>query len=170
MADAPRPLTPLQQRFVEEYLLDLNATQAAIRAGYSAATADKKGPALVGHSRIAAAIGVAMQARSERTQITADRVLQELAVVGFSSVEHYRGGEGYHLDLATDAPPSAMRAVSSVKVRSRTQDDVTTHEVEYRLWDKVSALEKLGQASRHVHRQAAGERRRRGPSAGGVLA
>ena len=73
-----RPLTPKQQRFVDEYLIDLNATQAAIRAGYSAKTADKKGPALVGNSRIAAAIEAKKRERSERVELTQDAVIQGL--------------------------------------------------------------------------------------------
>lgn len=69
-------LTARQQRFVEEYLVDLNATQAAIRAGYSAKNADQLGPRLVGKSRVAAAIQAAKAARADRTKITIDTVLE----------------------------------------------------------------------------------------------
>jgi hypothetical protein len=71
-------MTPKQRRFVDEYLLDLNATQAAIRAGYSARTAEQQGPRLLGNVEIAEAIQAAQQARSERVQITADDVLRGL--------------------------------------------------------------------------------------------
>lgn len=71
-------LTAKQQRFVEEYLIDLNATQAAIRAGYSAANADKIGPELLGKTRVAEAIQAAIALRSERTNITQDDVLKGL--------------------------------------------------------------------------------------------
>ncbi len=71
-------LTPKQARFVEEYLLDLNATQAAIRAGYSARNADKIGPELLGKTRVAEAVKAAQQARSGRTEITQDEVIQGL--------------------------------------------------------------------------------------------
>jgi phage terminase small subunit len=71
-------LTPKQTRFVEEYLIDLNATQAAIRAGYSSKNADKIGSRLLGKSRVSAAIAAAQEARSARTAITADGVLQRL--------------------------------------------------------------------------------------------
>jgi hypothetical protein len=71
-------LTPKQQRFVDEYLIDLNATQAAIRAGYSERNAGKIGPELLGKTRITAAIEGAMQAREARTEITQDMVLQRL--------------------------------------------------------------------------------------------
>src|ERR1051325_5148365 len=79
-----RVLPPRQARFVEEYLVDLNATQDAIRAGYSADNAGKIGPGLVGKTRVAAAMSEAQAARSARTQITADRVLEELAAVAFA--------------------------------------------------------------------------------------
>jgi phage terminase small subunit len=68
-------LTAKQERFIQEYLIDLNATQAAIRSGYSAKTADKIGSQLLGKTRVAQAIAAAQQKRSERTQITADYVL-----------------------------------------------------------------------------------------------
>jgi hypothetical protein len=71
-------LTPKQQRFVDEYLIDLNATQAAIRAGYSERNAGKIGPELLGKTRITAAITDAMKAREARTEITQDMVLQRL--------------------------------------------------------------------------------------------
>jgi hypothetical protein len=71
-------MTQRQRRFVDEYLLDLNATQAAIRAGYSARTAEQQGPRLLGNVEIAGAIQAALEARSERVQITADDVLRGL--------------------------------------------------------------------------------------------
>lgn len=71
-------LTDKQQRFVDEYLIDLNATQAAIRAGYSRKTADRIGPELLGKTCVLQAIKTAMQARQERTAITQDYVLEKL--------------------------------------------------------------------------------------------
>lgn len=71
-------LTPKQQRFVEEYLVDLNATQAAIRAGYSEKTAGAIGGENLEKPEIAAAIQAEMDKRSERTAITADYVLQSI--------------------------------------------------------------------------------------------
>lgn len=70
-------LTPKQQRFVDEYLVDLNATQAAIRSGYSAKTADVQGPRLLGNVKVAAALAEAKTARSERTRISSDWVLEQ---------------------------------------------------------------------------------------------
>jgi phage terminase small subunit len=79
-------LNDKQARFVAEYLIDLNATQAAIRAGYSEATAYSQGQRLLKHVEVASAVANAQAQRSERTEITADRVLQELAKIGFSDI------------------------------------------------------------------------------------
>lgn len=79
-------LTAKQRAFVREYLIDLNATQAAIRAGYSENTAYSIGQENLKKPEIASAIEAAMKIRSERTDITADRVLQELAKIGFSDI------------------------------------------------------------------------------------
>ena len=75
---APMKLTPKQARFVQEYLIDLNAAQAAIRAGYSAKTARVIGHENLTNPDIAAAIEKAMAERAERTRLTADWVIDEL--------------------------------------------------------------------------------------------
>ena len=94
-------LTDKQRRFVEEYLVDLNATAAARRAGYSERTADHIGPELLGKTWVAVAIQEAMQQRSRRTEITQDRVLNELAIVAF--------GEG------SDEKDSALRYANKLR-------------------------------------------------------
>ncbi len=73
-----RKLTPKQARFVEEYLIDLNATQAAIRAGYSVKAAHVEGSRLLTNAKVAAAIAVAKQERTEVTKIDAEYVLRKL--------------------------------------------------------------------------------------------
>lgn len=80
-------LTKKQERFVEEYLIDLNATAAARRAGYSAKTADRIGPELLGKTCVSEAITEAMAARSERTEVTQDQVVRELAGLAFREGE-----------------------------------------------------------------------------------
>jgi len=82
-------LTAKQQRFVEEYLLDLNATQAAIRAGYSPKTANRTGPENLSKPVIAAAIACAQANRSARTEITQDYVLSSI----FSTMERCKQSE-----------------------------------------------------------------------------
>lgn len=76
-------LNAKQERFVQEYLVDLNATQAAIRAGYSAKTAGQQGFDLLKKPEIQSRIAAAQQEREQRTGITQDRVLQELARIAF---------------------------------------------------------------------------------------
>lgn len=71
-------MTPKKQLFVREYLIDLNATQAAIRCGYSAKTAYSQGQRLLKDVEIGAAVQAAMSERAARTEITADNVLKEL--------------------------------------------------------------------------------------------
>jgi Phage terminase, small subunit len=73
-------LTPKQQRFVDEYLVDLNATQAAIRAGYAPKSAFVQGSRLLSLAKVAEAVSKGQAKRQERTQIDADWVLQRLAV------------------------------------------------------------------------------------------
>lgn len=79
-------LTSKQQRFVDEYLVDLNATQAAIRAGYSEKTARSISNENLTKPDIQAAIHQGMEARSGRVSITQDMVLRELAKIGFSDI------------------------------------------------------------------------------------
>jgi phage terminase small subunit len=84
-----RGLSAKQQLFVQEYLIDLNATQAATRAGYSSKNADKIGPELLGKTRVAQTIQKAMEERVSRTKITADRVLEEYAKIGFANITDF---------------------------------------------------------------------------------
>lgn len=78
-----RLLTPKQTAFCREYLVDLNATQAAARAGYSAATANEQGARLLANVSVSEEIARLMAAREERTDITGDRVIEELATMAF---------------------------------------------------------------------------------------
>ena len=79
--DLLRALPAKQQRFVEEYLIDLNQTQAAIRAGYSERTANEQATRLMKNKRVAAAIEAGKAIRSKRTEITQDYVISNLALV-----------------------------------------------------------------------------------------
>lgn len=71
-------MTPRQQRFRDEYLVDLNGTQAAIRAGYSAQTAEAAASRLLRNVKVSEGIKVAMKERERRTEITADYVLSTI--------------------------------------------------------------------------------------------
>lgn len=135
-------LTPKQQVFVDEYLVDLNATQAAIRAGYSAKNADKIGPQLLGKSRVAAAIKQALAERSRRTGINQDRVLRELAKVGFINAS-----DVINMNEATvrsDANREDTAAIASVKVKTIPTEAGDIVEREVKVYDKLKALELIG--------------------------
>ncbi len=139
-----------QTLFVQEYLVDLNATQAYIRAGYSAKTANVCAAQLLTKPSIRAAVDAAMKQRSDRVGITADRVLEELAILGFSSVWHYIINDAGNVELAEGAPDSAIRSVSSIKRKRRTiprkdEESIVEVETEIRLWDKPATLRLAGQ-------------------------
>jgi phage terminase small subunit len=146
---AKSPITEKRRRFVEEYLIDLNATRAATVAGYSAKTAQSQGKALLTMPVVKALIDAAIAERSERTKITQDAVLLELHTLMNSDVRHFTVSESGKLELAPNAPESAWRSVSSVKhrriVSGRDEDKEITYEVEYRLWDKPAAIRMAGQ-------------------------
>jgi phage terminase small subunit len=141
---------PSRERFVAEYLIDLNATQAAIRAGYSEKSARAQGSRLLTKADVLAAIEQAQEARQARTEITQDRVLEELAVVGFSSVWDYAIDDDGNVMLTETARPEAIRAVSSIKrkrrvIKQEDGDDIVEVETEIRLWDKPGVLRLAGQ-------------------------
>ena len=87
MTDKPRKLTAKQQAFVNEYCLDKNATQAAIRAGYSKATAHSIGGENLKKPEIAQEIAKIMAERAENSKITLDRVLDAYASIGFADID-----------------------------------------------------------------------------------
>lgn len=142
-------LTDKQLRFCEEYLIDLNATQAAIRAGYSEDTAKSIGCENLTKPNIQESITRMKVERSQRTQITADRVLQELAVIGFSSVQNYILDDDGKLELEQAAEVDSIRAVSSIRRKKKKyghgKDQTEEVETEIKLWPKVSALQQMGQ-------------------------
>ncbi|WCK53849.1 terminase small subunit [Aneurinibacillus sp. Ricciae_BoGa-3] len=79
-------LTPKQRLFVQEYLIDLNATQAATRAGYASDSAHVQGARLLTNDKVKLAIDVAQEARQKRTGITADRVVEQIAKIAFVDI------------------------------------------------------------------------------------
>ncbi len=82
-------MTKKQQLFIQEYLIDLNATQAAIRAGYSSKTANRIAAENMSKPVIQEAIQKAMAERSKRTEITVDRVLQEYVKIAFADIKDF---------------------------------------------------------------------------------
>lgn len=141
-------LNPRQRAFVAEYLLDLNATQAYIRAGYSPLTAQPGSSELLSHPIVAAAVERGKAQRLARVNVTQDQVLQEMALLANSCVEHYVIDNFGNVTLAEGAPDGAMRAIQSIKKKTRIdKDGGITYDVELRLWDKPAPLKLMG---RHV--------------------
>lgn len=140
-------LTSKQQLFVREYLVDLNATQAAIRAGYSKKTAGAIGGENLEKPEIAAAIQSAMDKRSQRTEITADNVLRELAKIGFGDVRKLFNENGSLLPV-NELDDNTAACLSSVEITTRKvrggEDDETEEVSKVRMWDKRAALVDLG--------------------------
>jgi len=135
-------LTKKQKRFVQEYLIDLNATQAAIRAGYSTQTAYSIGDENLKKPEIKNAIEKALAERSRRTGVNADRVILELAKIAFVNPT-----DVINMDEATvrgEANREDTAAIASVKVKRIPTDDGDIVEREVRTYDKIKALELLG--------------------------
>ena len=137
-----KKLTAKQHRFVEEYLIDLNATQAAIRAGYSVESAQQIGSENLSKPVMRTHIEKALAERSKRTGVNADRVLMELARLGFVNP-----GKLINFDEATvkkDAVEDDLAAVASVKVKTIPTEEGDIVEREVKLYDKNRSLELLG--------------------------
>lgn len=149
-------LTPKQERFVTEYLIDLNATQAAIRAGYSKHTADVQGPRLLRNVGVRAAIEAGQKRISTRLEVTAERVVQEYARLAFTNLRdaaEWGDERGLSLVLSEDLDEDTAAAVKSVTVRhtitNKGKDDEAVERVEHKIemHDKKGALDSL---SRHL--------------------
>ena len=130
-------LTPKQKQFVQEYLVDLNATAAARRAGYKD---PNKGRQLVAKGNVAEAIQKAIQDREQRTQITQDMVVRELAKVAFANGAVYaqvvNGGSRVELTDTVQLTADQRAAISCIKEGK--------YGIEVSTYDKVRALELLG--------------------------
>ncbi len=149
-------LTAKQRAFVREYLLDLNATQAAIRAGYSEKTACEQGSRLLANVNVAAAIEKAKASRAERTQIDADWLLKRLADEAVADIADLIDEEGGVKPV--DQWPLIWRQglVSGIEVEElfegRGQDRTHIGRVrKVKLSDRIKRLELIG---KHVDVQA----------------
>lgn len=144
-----KPLKPEWALFVSEYLVDLNATQAAVRAGFGSTekSASVLGAKLLAKVRIRAEIEKEFAKRLDRIELTQDRVIKELATLALSDILDYEVNEttGRLIPLNNRR---VSRAVQSVKIKRRTwtdrdgnpESEVTT---EIKLWDKTRAIELL---------------------------
>ena len=134
-------LTKKQQRFVEEYLIDLNATQAAIRAGYSVKTANEQGCQNLAKLSIQQAISEQMAERSKRTGVNQDRVVLELAKIAFVKMTDLVDHE---CRINPDATDDDLACIESMKYKESQSDAGASVEREVKISSKLKALELLG--------------------------
>lgn len=134
-------LTDKQQRFVDEYLIDLNATQAAIRAGYSAKTADQQGSRMLANVKVKQAVAEKQAQRSKRTGVNQDRVVLELAKVAFAKMTDIVDSNG---KIKEDASPDDLACIESIKYKESDNEYGGSVEREVKIASKLKALELLG--------------------------
>lgn len=150
-------LTAKQQRFVDEYLIDLNATQAAIRVGYSKKTADQQASRLLTNVKVREYLAQRQADRANRTEITQDMVLKELAKIGFSDIRKIvRWGETQvrMVDGEDDGPEDMVPYHGLALIDSTEIDDNTAGAIaevsqgrdglKVKLHDKKGALVDIG--------------------------
>lgn len=134
-------LTDKQRRFVDEYLIDLNATQAAIRAGYSAKTADQQGSRMLANVKVKQAVAEKQAQRSKRTGVNQDRVVLELAKVAFAKMTDIVDSNGR---IKEDASPDDLACIESIKYKESDNEYGGSVEREVKIASKLKALELLG--------------------------
>lgn len=141
-------LTLKQERFVAEYLVDLNATAAAKRAGYNEKTAYSMGQRLLKNVEVQKRVQEANIARQERTEITQDMVLRETAKLAFFDVRKMFGKDGKPLDISEldDDTAAALVGldVQDVYEGNGDQKQFAGYIKKYKMADKLKALELLG--------------------------
>lgn len=134
-------ISPKRAVFVREYLIDLNATQAAIRAGYSAKTASSQGERLLNYAEVRQAIASAMREREARTEITQDRVLREVGAIALLDIRNAFNPDGTlkRLDEMDAATASAIAGLE-VSEQVDAEGNFVGHLKKIRLAEKISAL------------------------------
>lgn len=139
-------LTGKQQRFVEEYLIDMNATQASIRAGYSEKTAGSIGTENLSKPVIAEALQKAHEERSKRTEITADMVLTELAKLAFFDIRGLYDDKGQMIPIH-DLPAEVAAAIGGIDItygRDKDSNIIESETAKVKVIDKKGSLELIG--------------------------
>ena len=143
-------LTGKQALFVQEYLVDLNATQAAIRAGYSAKTAQEQSSRLLSKVMVAKAVAAGQAKVAAKLEIKTEDVVRELALLGFSNMMDYirttdEGDAWVDLSALTREQAAAIGEITVEDFTDgRGEDSRNVRKVKFKLFDKRSALESLG--------------------------
>lgn len=138
-------LTPKQQRFVAEYLVDLNATKAAARAGYTAATARQQGSRLLTNVDIANAVADGAAQRLAKSGLTADRTLEEMRRLAFSDIRKFFTDWGglKPIHELSDEEASVVASFEVIKKNLFAGDKKVDTIHKLKAWDKLKALEML---------------------------
>lgn len=140
-------LTEKQAAFAREYLIDLNGTQAAIRAGFSKPSAGRQAVDLLQKPHVRAAIQAAMDARANRTEITAERVLQEIARLAFCDPRAFYDEDGTVVPVPKLSADAAACIVGFDVEEVQVGEKPLVRTKKLRLASKVAALEL---AARHL--------------------
>lgn len=136
------PLNDKQKRFCQEYAVDSNATQAAIRAGYSAKTAEVQGSRLLSYANVAEEIKRLKNKTAGKLEITREMIAAELMKIGFSNITDYINKDFSIKDLIKLAKEKTA-AIESITVDEVTIGTRKKTRVKFKLYDKPEALEKL---------------------------
>lgn len=153
MTSKKRKLTPKQAAFIKEYPVDLNATQAAIRAGYSPRTARTIAADLLAKPNMKAEIAKVLEARSNKTEINAEWVLKRAALLANFNINKFirvrdDGVAVYDFSTATDDDWYCISEYSAdLVMMGRGDEQVEVNKVRLKSVDKMRALELVG---RHV--------------------
>ena len=137
-SDAYLRLPPKRQRFVDEYVIDSNGTQAAIRAGYSMRTATSQADRLLTFADVKAAIDAKLAAIAENNEVKADNVIKEICKIGFCNVKDVASWKGNTLTLkdSDEIPDEVMAAISEISI--------VDGDIKLKFHSKTKALEMLG--------------------------
>ncbi|MCR9215297.1 MAG: terminase small subunit [Proteobacteria bacterium] len=145
-------LNDQQALFVDEYLIDLNATQAAIRAGYSEETASQQASRLLSNVKVQEKVAERMAERQKRTEVTQDMVIEGLARVAFADLRKLFSEN--NLTSIEDLPDDIALALAGAEIvttrkeAGNSDDDDYVHELEYthkiKMNDRMKGLELLG--------------------------
>lgn len=136
-------LTEKQKKFCEEYVVDFNGTQAAIRAGYSEKTSNVTSSENLAKPNIQSYIQKLIKDREKRTEITADMVVKELAKIAFFDIRKIFHQDG-RLVNPCDLDDDTSCVIAGIRARDvKSGEDIETI-VEYKLNDKIKSLELLG--------------------------
>lgn len=142
-------LTEKQIRFCEEYLIDLNGTQAAIRSGYSSKTANEQAARLLANVSIQNYLVERRKQIAGALNITQERVLKEYAKLAFSDTRKYFDDNGRLINIP-DLDDNAAAALAGFDIMEEKggngegQQVVLGYVKKIKLWDKVKALDSLG--------------------------